>query len=58
MSIIDKIRLEVRIQTSRILYNPISNIPPEVWGEVYSIPNYAGPIFDQVLEDLEDAYRN
>jgi hypothetical protein len=60
MSIIGKIRLQVRIQASRMLHDS-ENIPFDVWCDARVIPNYVehllvmrGIIQDQIDEDLED----
>jgi hypothetical protein len=60
MSIINEIRLQVRIQASNMLHDS-ENIPLEVWCEARAIQDYAEPLLDtrriiedQMKEDLEN----
>jgi hypothetical protein len=62
MSIINEIRLQIRIQAGKVLHEPES-IPFEVWGEAYIIQEHVEHLFvtrriieDQIDEDLENVY--
>jgi hypothetical protein len=59
MSIINQIRLQVRIQASRMLHDS-ENIPFDVWCDARVISDYAEPLLimrgiiqDQMEEDLD-----
>ena len=60
MSIINQIRLQVRIQASHMLHES-ENIPLEIWCEARVITDYADHLLvtrriieDQIDEDLEN----
>jgi len=60
MSIINQIRLQVRIQAGRMLHDS-ENIPFDVWCDARVISDYAEPLLvmrgiiqDQIDEDLEN----
>jgi len=59
MSIINEIRLQIRIQASRMLHDS-ENIPLDVWNKARDISDYADHLLvsrriieDQIDEDLD-----